>query len=378
MKLYETTAALLEDLDGHPMVDVALQGLDLTSIETEISQIQWHECIFLGCEMSPQLRCHLQEGNYLFPRLNVPFKTYPDALYTGASLYQGYDPQAPQSYLQSYDKLAYDYHKSSASSPSLKSTLAETLHDHSITEHLHHFLSGTPSHRIVAIMGGHGLPRTDGMYRQIALLSKHLTEQGFLMLSGGGPGAMEATHLGAWLAGRADTTIDTALGLLHTAPHYDSLGWLETAFEVMSRYPTPKYVSLGIPTWHYGHELATPLATHIAKYFANSIREEGLLALAKGGVIYTPGSAGTMQEIFQDLAQNHYISYEMSSPMIFLGREYWTQSRPIYPLLEQMNASGKLNSILLSLTDDNTDVIDTLRAFSDERKRISTSRNLEE
>jgi hypothetical protein len=29
-----------------------------------------------------------------------------------------------------------------------------------------------------------------------------------------------------------------------------------------------------------------------AKYFANSVREDGLLTVATGGVVYTPGSAG--------------------------------------------------------------------------------------
>ncbi|WP_369490880.1 hypothetical protein [Porphyromonas cangingivalis] len=73
-----------------------------------------------------------------------------------------------------------------------------------------------------------------------------------------------------------------------------------------------------------------------------------------------------MQEIFQDLAQNHYVSYEMSSPMIFLGKDYWTHERPIYPLLEGMSAEGKINGILLSITDDNDEVISTIRSFTDE------------
>jgi two-component system alkaline phosphatase synthesis response regulator PhoP len=36
------------------------------------------------------------------------------------------------------------------------------------------------------------------------------------------------------------------------------------------------------------------------------VREDGLLSLAKGGVVFAPGPAGTIQEIFQDLTQNHY------------------------------------------------------------------------
>ena len=40
--------------------------------------------------------------------------------------------------------------------------------------------------------------------------------------------------------------------------------------------------------------------------------------IAKGGVIYSPGSAGTMQEIFQYAAQNHYRAFGYESPMVFL------------------------------------------------------------
>ena len=58
-------------------------------------------------------------------------------------------------------------------------------------------------------------------------------------------------------------------------------------------------------------------ASHIAKYFSNSIREDGLLAVATAGIVFAPGGAGTMQEIFQDGAQNAYRVFGRS-PMAFL------------------------------------------------------------
>ena len=127
------------------------------------------------------------------------------------------------------------------------------------------------------------------------------------MISGGGPGAMEATHLGAWLAGHPDETINESLKTLREFPTFKDEGWLASAFKVMRQFPKKDgYQSLGIPTWTYGHEPATPFATHIAKFFENSIREDNILTLAFGGIIYTPGSAGTMQEIFQDRVNRHY------------------------------------------------------------------------
>ena len=52
-----------------------------------------------------------------------------------------------------------------------------------------------------------------------------------------------------------------------------------TALAVRDRCPGGRQ-SLGVPTWFYGHEPTNLFATHVAKYFANSIREDGLLAIA--------------------------------------------------------------------------------------------------
>ena len=144
-----------------------------------------------------------------------------------------------------------------------------------------------------------------------------------------------------------------AIATLSGAPRFEDEGWLTLAFKVMADYPRcEEYRSIGIPTWFYGHEPATPFASHIAKYFDNSIREDGLLALAKGGVVFSPGSAGTMQEIFQDAAQNHYKTFGFASPMVFLGRDYWTRQMPVYPMLETLLAEGKYRNLMLTLTDD--------------------------
>jgi hypothetical protein len=132
----------------------------------------------------------------------------------------------------------------------------------------------------------------------------------------------------------------------------------------MQKYPQQKYVSLGIPTWLYGHEPSTPFATHIAKFFENSIREDSILTLAFGGIVYTPGSAGTMQEIFQDAVQNHYLSFGFSSPMIFLGSRFWTEEMPVYPLLESLEERGKYKNLRLGLTDDIGVVVEVLERFS--------------
>ena len=183
------------------------------------------------------------------------------------------------------------------------------------------------------------------------------------MASGGGPGAMEATHFGAWMAGRTLEEFEEALEILSVAPTFSDEGWLRSAFEVRKKFPQSKYCSLGIPTWFYGHEPASPFATHIAKYFYNSVREDTLLSIAKGGIIYSPGSAGTIQEIFQDAAQNHYATFGDPSPMVFLGVDFFTREVPIYTLMEDLLQRGKYKGLMLSVTDDMQEAIDTIMAF---------------
>ncbi|WP_421118464.1 hypothetical protein ACE2AJ_13870 [Aquihabitans daechungensis] len=82
----------------------------------------------------------------------------------------------------------------------------------------------------------------------------------------------------------------------------------------------------------------TPFATSIAKYFSNPLREDGLLAIAVDGVVYAPGRAGTVQEIFQDAAQNVYRVYGgRFSPMAFLDVDgCWTQKLPVLPVLQEL------------------------------------------
>ena len=85
--------------------------------------------------------------------------------------------------------------------------------------------------------------------------------------------------------------------------------------------------------------------------------------MAYGGIIYTPGSAGTMQEIFQDAVQNHYLSFGFSSPMIFFGSRFWTEEMPAYPLLKELTERGKYKNLILSLTDDSEETIVELLKF---------------
>ena len=302
--------------------------------------------------------------------INVPFDIYPTSLYTTGTLYEGYVRNKPETYEQCFDQQVYDHYiRKGKRCNESGELMARALHDQAITIAMYDFLSRYDEKCVVGIMGGHGLLRTSEEYKQVVFLSKILTELGSLMVSGGGPGAMEATHLGAWMAGfTVEETLD-AIEMVSAAPSFRDEGWLDTAFSVREKYFQSRYESLGIPTWLYGHEPANVFATQIAKYFTNSIREDEILTIAMGGIIYTPGSAGTMQEVFQDAVQNHYLSLKYSSPMIFMNSEFWTKEIPVYKLFEYLIEKGKYKNLDILLSDSIEEIVNKLMVFRGEWQR---------
>jgi len=292
----------------------------------------------------------------------VPYDVMPRSLYSSDSLYDQYDPTDPSSFDRCYDTIAY-LHMIETGKVAAKpmETSARSLHDCIISNLMRAFLDQYDQRHIVGIMGGHAMLRSDDAYHQTARVSKRLTELGFLMISGGGPGAMEATHLGAWMAGRSAEELKQALDILAEAPSFKSERWLAKSFEVMKQFPLiAHYKSLSIPTWLYGHEPPAPFATHIAKFFNNSIREDTILTEAYGGIIYMPGGAGTLQEIFQEAVQDHYVSLGYSSPMVFVGRRHWTETTPVYPFIEHLVATGQYRNLILELVDTDEEIISAI------------------
>ena len=365
---FETLSQLEAHLDaGRSLEHTVFQSLDLTEVTDRLRERSLHGAILLGCEMPPALTQHASDsGALIFPRIDgMPYNPYRAHLYSPDELLGSYRPGTPDSYAETLDGRIYHYFVESGGPvpPNLIDTLARRLHDHAITDALYEFIDGR---RVVAMMGGHGMARDAAT---VARIARRLTRRGFLMTSGGGPGAMEATHVGAWFARRPEAELHDAIERLAVAPRYTPIdSWMDAAFAVKEAYPlregTPP--SLGIPTWHYGHEPPNAFATHVAKYFANSVREDGLLAIARHGVIFAPGSAGTIQEIFQDAAQNHYETMGHASPMVFFGTDYWTQHKPVYPLLRHL-ADGHTYGALLTLSDDVDEIVESLAAFSPAR-----------
>lgn len=292
----------------------------------------------------------------------LPYKVARKELYTASELFSGFEPVDPESVLRCPDSLIGRHvAMTGGARPSAFELHMRSMHDAHVRAALYRLLDWYEEKKVVGIMGGHALLRTDGYYRRVVEVSKRLTERGFLMISGGGPGAMEATHVGAWLAGRTSAEVDEALGMLATAPSLHDARWLSAAFETMKAFPQEHgHVSVSVPTWRFASEPPTPFATYIAKFFENSLREEVLLSEAYGGVIFMPGGAGTLQEIFQDAVQNHYVTLGYPSPMVFVGRKFWTETIPVYPLVENLIAVGRFKNLQVSLVESTDEIMSAL------------------
>lgn len=343
----------LKDLTDTTVVDI-----DLTEVKVKWEDIKI-DCttLFIGCTLSleTELALRAREANFLHVPKVLPFRPIRRNLYTWRELMEGYSPEQDNS----VDLKIYEHFEFGKRCPSINEALWQRLHDFSIDEGLRRLLdfspSGLPKRKVVGFMGGHSTARTTEDYRRSLLTAKLLTEAGYFVVSGGGPGIMEAANLGAYLAGRSDEDINWVLATLSKAPTYKDKGFQEAAYAILDRFPDGAE-SLAIPTWFYGHEPSNLFATYIAKYFSNSIREDTLLAIALYGIVYAPGSAGTTQEIFMDATQNHYVTFDYVSPMVFLGKKRYTEDTQLFPLIEQL-AAGRDYAKYLYLTDEPAQVV---------------------
>lgn len=264
----------------------------------------------------------------------LPYRPLRAELYSPAELLAGYDGTLAST---TDHKIFVHFSTLGRFAPSIGEALAQRLHDWSIDEALRAFIAERQK-TLVAIMGGHSKRRDSPEYAMVARLAWLLARSGRLVASGGGPGIMEAANLGAYLSTSNDPRcVDEAIALLSPHPRYESVEYFTAAQAVKDRFGVGAS-SLAVPTWFYGHEPTNVFGSHVAKYFSNGLREDTLLAIAWGGVVFAPGKAGTWQEIFMDLAQNYYATFPALSPMVFLGREHYEVETGIAPLVTGLAA----------------------------------------
>lgn len=356
----------LDELDNwfatQPRLPATISGVDLTVRKHEIAAVDLAGCTLLGCVLDGDIsvQAQAQGASVITAARGLPFDPARATLYAVGDLYDRYDPaDSLASWKASFDYRAYLWFMDPKEQLPLKLSTGQTvqarIHDTTIEAAVARFI-GRTGKPLVGFMGGHDTPRDAPVFATIAELGRRMARSGQVVLTGGGPGLMEAANLGAFLAPFPDDALAAAVAELGAAPKYDHPDWLSVAWKLRERLlggsaVSPDSVSLGIPTWLYGHEPPNVFATHQAKMFYNSLREDGLITLAGAGLIIGPGNAGTVQEVFQDATQNYYRKGGVApTPIALLEQAFW--SRPEKDGPDPVGRTKPLKPLLMALAGE--------------------------
>ncbi len=183
--------------------------------------------------------------------------------------------------------------------------------------------------KAVSIFGSARTTRDDPRYEQARALAQRLGEEGFSIITGGGPGIMEAANRGARDAGVP------SVGLGIELPHEQGMN---------------EYVDLGL-NFHY--------------FFTRKVM---FVRYASGFVVF-PGGFGTMDELFEaaTLRQTEKIRY---FPLVLVDTDYW--GGLVSWLRESMLADGYIGSVDLdavAVCDDLDRVVEIVEDVEHRRPR---------
>ncbi|MEV0391898.1 LOG family protein [Polymorphospora rubra] len=371
----ESRAELDLHLRAGSLAGLTVQGLRLDEEPVpDLAPVDLTDTLFIGCRFASravEADVVLRGAHVVPPFRALPYAIHPSRLYTPPDLYAGFDAAG---FAGMYDTVVYDHFRAHGGAlPEIREALAQRLHDHAIDNALAHvtdaWLATHGPASVVGVMGGHAVPRGTTTYRLAAAIGWRLARADRLVVTGGGPGVMEAANLGAYLATRTADELTAAIDLLAGAPDFhDHDPYTAAALAVRERF-TPadpldwaRCGGLAIPTWLYGHEPANLFAGQIAKYFSNAIREDTILRLARGGIVFAAGRAGTVQEVFQAATKTFYRTDGDSGPYIFLDRAFWTETLPVEALLRPLLALSPDGDLAktVHLADDVEDVVQLL------------------
>jgi predicted Rossmann-fold nucleotide-binding protein len=319
-----------------PLLGWNFQAVDFSPMKkTEWDTYRWSGATFLGCTF-PQgvtpgscrdIGCHVFENPS-----GVPFVAFRAKMYTTLEM-DSLDDEIGKYYRETDRKFS--------------SRMAEAFHDFSMRDAMFDYLEGKIP---VSIMGSHSLLRGSDHYAQLVKLARKLARAGFLIVTGGGNGAMEAANLGAYLANHTDEEMEEALQIIRTGNEGVEHEFLHPApaQNVIKRFGWPTHMpSLGIPTWRYSQEPFNRFSTYHAKFFSNAQREDALCHIARAGIVFGQGGPGTRQEIFQACcinAEQHDLINRC--PLIFLDSEFY-KANGVYDVVKKNNPDQDV-----SITDD--------------------------
>jgi uncharacterized protein (TIGR00730 family) len=185
--------------------------------------------------------------------------------------------------------------------------------------------------KAVSIFGSARTPRDDPRYEQARLLARRLGEEGFAIITGGGPGIMEAANRGARDAGVP------SVGLGIDLPGEQGLNeWVDVELN-----------------FHY--------------FFARKVM---FVRYASGFVVF-PGGFGTLDELFEaaTLRQTEKIRY---FPIVLVGQDYW--GGLVDWMRDSVLAAGNIgldDVTTLEVCDDAGDVLRILEDVEHRRPRAA-------
>ncbi|WP_033343472.1 LOG family protein [Catenuloplanes japonicus] len=373
----ESRAELDRHLAAGSLAGLAVLGLPLDVDPPDLSGVELTGAHFLGCSFtSAEVVADLvRRGASVVPaQTSIPYPTHPARLYTAEEISAGFPEHG---FDGMYDTVVYRHFRDNGGAvPAVREALAQRLHDHGIDNALayatHAWLAAHGPASVVGVMGGHAVARGSDAYRLAATLGRSLARRNRLVVTGGGPGVMEAANLGAYLSTRSEEDLAEAIDMLAAAPDFmDHRPFTEAALTVRAKFapePDPSPTAwalrggLSIPTWLYGHEPANLFAGRVAKYFSNAIREDTILRLCRGGLVFAPGRAGTVQEVFQAATKTFYGTDGPSGAYVFLDTAFWTETLPVRALLDPLFAQSPHGDLTTSvhLTDDVHDAVSIL------------------
>lgn len=181
----------------------------------------------------------------------------------------------------------------------------------------------------VSIFGSARTTPTDKYYQLATEIAAKCVDEGYGVITGGGPGIMEAANKGAYLSGGLSVGLN-----------------IDLPFE---QFNNP-YIEPGNILHH--------------RYFF--VRKVMFVKYAQAFIV-CPGGFGTLDELFEvlTLIQTRKINYV---PVILVGTEYWKGLREwiVEVMLKKFGTISENDLDLLPLLDDPKDIVATIRNYYDE------------
>ncbi|MDI6764367.1 MAG: TIGR00730 family Rossman fold protein [Thermodesulfobacteriota bacterium] len=192
---------------------------------------------------------------------------------------------------------------------------------HILAEFVEGFDALARYHPAVSIFGSTRAKPEDEVYQKAERIGRLLAENGFSVITGGGPGAMEAANKGASLAGGKSIGLNIELPL---------------------------------------EQKPNPYANITLKYRYFFVRKVMFVKYAVAYIIL-PGGFGTMDELFESvtLIQTHKIK---PFPVILVGSNYWKGL--LDWIKEVVLKEGRISPTdleILQLIDDPEEIVKTIK-----------------